>query len=36
MGTPENMMQLIIQLAVSKLYAVVRKICAVIFAKIDR
>jgi len=35
-GTLENLMQLIIQLAVSKLYTVVRQICVVIFARSDR
>jgi hypothetical protein len=35
-GTLENLTQLIIQLAVSKLYVHVRQICVVIFARSDR
>jgi hypothetical protein len=35
-GTLENLTQLIIQLAVSKLYVLVRQICVVIFARSDR
>ena len=35
-GTLENLMQLIIQVAVSKLYIVVQQICVVLFARSER
>ena len=35
-ATMENLTQLIIQLAVSKLHAVVRQICVVVFARSDK